>query len=264
MTACQSPFFIWFTGRTGSTLLCDLLDSHPQVHCRKEDFSEIRLDGPAKLAAADNVVEFNGGQFVRRLFTPSGIIDHPSAQETVDYLHQIFASSPDASGFKLKFPGQSAVYPEIMQALERTDNIKVIELSRNNVLKQAISLRNVSRLQKLGACQSGNSRQPVQLEPLTLDVELAVAHAKYFLKTNAEFQHQIRKFLQVEAVTYEQLRQQPLPTLQRILDFLAVDKHIELKSEFQKITPDRISDAVKNYDELVAAVRGTELEVFLD
>ncbi|MEM9410389.1 MAG: hypothetical protein AAGA30_04710, partial [Planctomycetota bacterium] len=116
MSSCQSPFFIWFTGRTGSTYLCDLLDSHPDIYCRKEDFSEIAVADP-KLIDPENLVQCRGGYFFRRLATEQGVIDHPNADQTVSHLQTIFNRSELASGFKLKFPNQSIVFPEVIEEL---------------------------------------------------------------------------------------------------------------------------------------------------
>ena len=107
--ACKTPFFIWFTGRTGSTFLCDLLDSHPQIYCRKEDFSDIRVEDESALTADTKIIEFRNNRFFRRIYTPAGIRQNPSRRESVEYLSQIFSSAPEACGFKFKFPNQAAV-----------------------------------------------------------------------------------------------------------------------------------------------------------
>ena len=264
MHECKTPFFVWFTGRTGSTFLCDLLNSHPQVYCRAEDFSEIRIDDKSQIKPGAKWIELNGAILVRRMFSPSGTVDDPSADTAVNYLHQIFSSGPHACGFKFKFPNQSTVFPEVVAALGQIENLKVIELSRANALKQAISLRNLSRVQELGVNRAGNTIQSIDLEPLVLDVPLTMAHARYFLRTRSEFQQLAAGFSAVMPVTYEQLQFDADNTSQRILEFLDVDVSAELHSEYHKITPEQLSDAVENYDELVAATTGTELEQFLD
>jgi hypothetical protein len=198
------------------------------------------------------------------MYTPAGSIEDPSTGKAIEYLQQIFSSASRACGFKFKYPGQAAVYPEIMESLKQTENLKVIELTRANVLKQAISLRNVGRIRKLKLSQSSNARQQVELEALHLDIPLTIAHAKYFLRSRADFREQIVDFPQVLAVTYESLLLDGPATRRRILEFLDVDADVPLNSDFRKTTPDRLCDAVQNYDELVAAVTGTELEKFLD
>ena len=262
MKSCKTPFFVWFTGRTGSTYLCDLLDSHPDVYCRKEDFSEIAIQSANTEIAPEHVVECRGSQFFRRLITEDEIIDHPTDHQTLRHLDTIFSQPSAAAGFKLKFPNQAIVYPEVVDRLKSWPEIKTIELIRENVLKQAISLRNVERIKKLGVSKSSNSVKSVDLEPLELDVELTISHARFFLKSREEFRLMSEGFQKVQRVSYEQILERPEPTLAALLEFLEVDP-MPLASQFQKTTPDDLTKAIANFDELAEKIRGTELEPFL-
>jgi len=264
MPHCKSPFFIWFTGRSGSTHLCDLLDSHPQVYCRKEDFCEVKIGGPDDVPKETPTFSIKDVWFTRVLFTPKARIDNPTQQNSLDYMNEIFSSDSVAAGFKLKFPNQAAGYPEIVEQLPETPGIKMIELIRENTLKQSISLRNVERISALGVSRSSNATESVELEPLQLDVDMAVKHARYFLRIREEFQQFTAAFDNVISVSYEQLCFEPEKTLPRILEFLDVNPTVDLTSKFSKTTPNNIRDAIANYEELVAAVEGTDLEKFLD
>lgn len=264
MPHCKSPFFIWFTGRSGSTHLCDLLDSHPQVYCRKEDFCEVKIDGPNDASEEAQKFSIKDVWFKRVMFTPDGSNDNPSPEDALDYLDEIFSSDSIAAGFKLKFPNQSVGYPEVVEQLQKTPGLKMVELIRENTLKQSISLRNVERINALGVSSSCNATESVELEPLLLDVDLAVKHAQYFLRIREEFQQFTTAFKNTISVSYEQLCFEPEQTLPRILEFLEVDPTVDLTSKFSKTTPDNIRHAISNYDELVAAVEGTDMEKFLD
>ena len=264
MPFCKNPFFVWFTGRTGSTHLCDLLDSHPQIYCRKEDFCEVKVDDPTTIPDGVQQYAIKEVMFTRQLFTPAETIQNPSAETAIGYLGEIYSHDVLAAGFKFKFPNQIAVYPEVAEHLRTVPNIKMIELTRDNPLKQSISLRNVTRLKELGLNRSGNAVASVDLKPMDLDVELAVKHAYYFLRIREEFRSYTESFTNVMRVTYEQLCFQPEETMPRVLDFLGVDSKQGLQSKFTKTTPDNMQEAVANYDELVTAVQGTDLEKYLD
>ncbi len=264
MEICRTPFFVWFSGRTGSTLLCDLLDSHPQIHCGKEVFLAIRAESCAVAPDPEQIIEDHGCRFVRQIHTPAGVIEYPTPKFAVDYLNRLFNSDSDASGFKLKFPSQSASFPEIVRELKKIENLKVIELSRDNALKQAISLQNVDRIRHLGVIRSGNSKQEVGLEPLQLDIESTIVHANFFLQSRTEFRELTREFSDIMYMSYEQLQQARSETMKRILGFLDVDDRVDLDTNFRKITPNRIRDAVANFDELADAIEGSKLEEFLD
>ena len=263
MQICKSPFLIWFTGRTGSTYLCDLLNSHTTIYCRREDFSEIRVASSEYTQGPK--IEINGSQFFRRLHRPQGDIEHPDQSQTVDYLHHLFSQEFTACGFKLKFPNQFLAFPEVVDAAHRIENLRLIGLYRNNVLKQAISLSNVERIRQLGVANSGNAKCAVNLQPLELNIDEALKHARFFARCKNELKKFASEFQNVFYVAYEDLCKQPDKTLNELLEFLQVDGDAKkMYSNFKKITPDRISDAISNYDQLVTAVNGTDLQLFLD
>ena len=264
MKTCENPFFIWFTGRTGSTFLCDLLNSHPQISCRKEQFCEVKIVAGLEFPSGARTFENKGGVFGRRLFADNEVIDDPSDSQTLDYLKFAMNDAAKACGFKLKYPNQSQCYPEIVERLKQVQCLKVIELVRENVLKQAISLRNVARIRELGVSRASNAVEPIELKPLELDVALALTHARYFLRIRDDFSKFSQQFENTLQVTYEDLLSDHSQTIERILRFLNVDASVPLKSQFSKTTPDQISEAVSNFDELASAVKGTELERFLD
>lgn len=261
---CPTPFFIWFTGRAGSTLLCDLLASHPQIYCRMEDFGEFAVGPDAKEDDETTLVQFNGVRYERKISCPDVLIENPSPTQAVEYLQQIFSHGEPACGFKLKFPTQAIVYPEVVEQLKKTPDVKVIELIRENVLKQAISLRNVERIRKLAVQKSCNLTSQIELQPLHIDTDLVIKHARFFLKSRDNFYALSSHFANVLPVTYEQISSNVRGTIGRITEFLGVDSDVELETKFVKTTPDRISDAIANYEELSAAVAGTPLEEFLD
>ncbi len=265
MQTCETPFFIWFTGRTGSTFLCDLLDSHPQIACQKEQFCEVKLDDASEFPSGARTYTNNAGVFGRQLCqrSPATKIDDPTDDQTLGYLGEIFNADATACGFKLKYPNQAQCYPEIVEQLRSIAGLKVVELVRENVLKQAISLRNVARIQQLGVSRWSNAVEAVELEPLELDVPLTIRHANYFLRTRNEFHQFTSLFNDVLPLRYEQLVADDA-AIEQVLEFLNVNTDVMLQSEFKKTTPDRISQAVANYDELAMAIQGTELEQFLD
>ena len=251
MPKAKSPFFIWFTGRSGSTHLCDLLDSHPQIYCRKENFSFVKNPGEVPYRS-------------RMLFTPGRKIKNPASSEVLDYLNQIYSTDSLAAGFKFKFPNQSRGFPEVTEQLPQIPGIKVIELIRENTLKQVISIQNRKRIKAMGVSRGANLLESLKLEPLLLDVDTAVDEANKLLLRREEFRQYSAMFSDSISITYEQICFEPQQIIPQILEFLNVDTNVDLTSRFFKTTPDNIREAVANYEELVAAVKGTKLEEFLD
>lgn len=264
MNVCPNPFFIWFAGRSGSTYLCDLLNSHPDVYCRMEDFGEIRIQPRAEKTENYQIVEVNNLCFFRRLNRPGALIDDPNDETTLEYLYSLLGQPFTACGFKFKYPNQPLVYPEITRVLPSVPGIKVVQLVRENVLKQAISLQNVDRIKEMGEYQSSNVTSDVQLDRIWIDVWQIVSHARYFLNEQPKFREFLRPFENVLTVIYEDLFNTPQRTLPQVLAYLGVDPSVRLISQIQKITPDNLREVVYNYEELEAIVKGTELERFLD
>ena len=260
----KSPFVIWFTGRTGSTHLCDLLNSHPQIYCRKEEFFVNRINEPDEVPANIKTYSREHGQYTRSLATPAGRIKDPTSATVLNYLNQIYSTDSSAAGFKFKFPIQSAIFAEVTEQLPQIPNLKVIELIRENTLKQAISIQNRKRIQALEVSRGANLIESLKLEPLQLDVDTAVDKANWLLLRREEFRQYSAMFRDSISITYEQICFEPQQTIPRVLEFLNVDTNVDLTSRFFKTTPNNIREAVTNYEELTAAVKGTQLEKFLD
>ena len=95
-------------------------------------------------------------------------------------------------------------------------------------------------------------------------MDTAVDKANWLLLRREEFRQYSAMFRDSISITYEQICFEPQQTIPRVLEFLNVDTNVDLTSRFFKTTPDNIREAVANYEELVAAVKGTKLEEFLD
>ena len=51
--------------------------------------------------------------------------------------------------------------------------------------------------------------------------------------------------------------------LQRLLSFLGVDPDVRLEPRSTKITPDDLSQAIANYEEVASTLKGTAYQQFL-
>ena len=126
--------------------------------------------------------------------------------------------------------------------------------------------------QTQGACNlDSKNDNAVDLEPkLTIDVPSIVSLTKYYLRKHSEFVAGIDVFFEpgssqrVLRIDYEDLLSNEDQTPQKVFEFLGVDKHAKVVSNLRKATPDNLADAIENYDELVEAVRNTDLEWMVD
>ena len=261
-SVCAVPFVIWFRERSGSSYLCSMLDSHPEILCRKEDFDLVATNDSS---TDSGVFEFKDRLYRRqtKCFGDS-IIDNPTPQQTVDHMRKIMSQKRSACGFKFKYDIQVACYPEIVDELHWLNrHLRVVLLIRENFLKQAVSRQNMERLQ-IAQNNSNLDQNEDQLPPIKLDVERAVHDATRYQVLNERFLNSASRFVNVKKLAYESLLANPRDETKEVLKFLEVDSEQELSASMHKATPNRLSDAVENYDELVSAVSGSDMEPFLD
>jgi len=65
-------------------------------------------------------------------------------------------------------------------------------------------------------------------------------------------------------ITYEAFTRNSGDETNRVLAFLGISACQSLQSEFVKMTPNRLKDAIANYDEVALALEGTQYASFLD
>lgn len=260
---CPSPFVIWFRERSGSSFLCSLLNSHPDIFCRFEDFDLLPIEKRDPGLPEVEPLQYHKNQFYRRVKGFDGIVSDASEQLAIDHLRTIMSKPQTACGFKLKFEIQVAGYPEIVNDLHwMSRSLRVLYLTRKNVLKQAVSRQSMGRMRQQG--HLANTRKIESRPPLVLDVVRAVRQARFLLAQERRFAKSVSRFHRVLPVCYEDLQSKPLLIMANVLRFLGVDAECELSSMVQKATPDRLSNAIENYKELADAVAGTELGAMLD
>ena len=251
------PFVVLFMGRCGSTWLTSLLASHPDVKCRREEFALASGQGKAPPEQRTRILcKFFGDQ----------LTNDPTPEQCVIRLEKLFSRKTAASGFKFKYPNQVESYPEVMNALrERADQLKVIHLTRANLLKRAISRQNLlRRLEGTPRVATTDAERQVKTEKLVVDIPLLMSYMKRQQRQFDRLQAIVNEFPNVIQLEYEELVRDQDRVMHSVLSFLGVDPTAELTSNLVKATPDRLVDIVSNYDEVVAAISNSAYASFLD
>ena len=259
-----------FRERSGSTHLCTLLDSHPDILCRTEDFDNRRLND-----SGDGHCELDTDQSKHRLMTAfkKGKIVNPKPVRVRQHLHNIYSFPLTACGFKWKFPGQVNAYPELRDELHFIGGqLRILALTRKNVLKQSVSRQNMRRSALANWRFHGQQERPSKLsshEPFHVDVDKTVSYARFLLRSQEAFQQCVESFECVSnrpalQLDYESLMNERSRTLREIFQFLEVSPDVEVASETVKMTPDCLRTIILNFDQLAKAVAGTELEPMLE
>lgn len=277
---CPVPFVIFTMERTGSSYFCSLLDSHPEVVCRREDFHEIIVREKSLLPGGVEPLRVTSeGSYFRQIaqFGRAKTIA-PTSKQAIAHLYDIFSCPVTACGFKFKFPIQYKLFPEVIDELQSVGKkLRVISLARRNFIKQAVSRQNMLRIRtvtegaecNLSGRISPTTKREIVGTSFRIDVEKVIQYAKQLQEHHARFQENVRRFgemsgREVLEIDYQDLLDDYDETIKSTLRFLQVDQEVELVSRMDKATSDRLSEAVENYDELADAVQGTDFAAFLD
>ena len=243
-----------------------MLGQHPQVVCRGEVFYFRHADSDA---GNDN----NESGRIRMLQVPrrDDIVD-PDPGRVVARFEQLFLRPAKACGFRFKFPAQFNLFPEVVQGLDNISSLRIIALSRRNVLKQAISRQNMLRLKRMTGLHhipvKASSDEFLPANAFRVDIPNALNYARQLMRNYSKMEEllvgmQETKQALVIKVEYEDLLADRAGTMRRLFKFLNVDQNVDVEQKLVKATPDDLSVAVENYDELKKAVAGTELQDFL-
>lgn len=244
-------FVILFEGRTGSSFTVSCLNSHPNVLC----YPEVLAHRSAK----------EQRQLLKHIFLGKPLERLPFVMLNKRYFHGgIVPVQPlQCVGFKTKL--QDVARVSKFHGYLHDHNFRMIYLRRRNLIKSALSMLNAHRLvQKFGQGHwNASHKEQVQgamyvspddlLAELTVRIRHEVWHQRFF----DLYAGKKRVFF------YEDLVRDARAFLEGVQDFLDVPYH-DLKGVFLKNTPDRLTDAILNYDEIYALFEDTCFERFFE
>lgn len=225
----EKKFVIFGRGRSGSTLLVDLLDSHPQIHC-------------------DNEILHH------RVLFPRLYIDSCASR----YQSQVY-------GFKLLSYQIKDVQPisqpknfllELCQS-----GYKIIYLKRKNLLDHALSNINARQKQKF---HYHVSQDKTQKKSIHVEVKELLKWITGSEKLN-NYEHQLLQNVPHLSLTYESNLQYSLShqtTANQIFQLLDLPL-VSVKTNLIKIMPLTVNEMIINYEEILESLQGTQYEQFL-
>lgn len=225
----QTSFVILCLGRSGSSHLVSLLDSHPDVRAFGELFSDRAPEG-----------------------SPAFI--HCGHDDARGYLRALFEGQGEqVVGFKLPMNSIRA-HPVAVDLVAEDPRLRVIRLSRRNLLEQFVSRRMQSTTRVSHSLQGDYGETTISVEPRrALNALARMESDELELDGYARGKATFR-------IAYEELAAaERVDELQR---FLGVEPR-PLRSWFTKLRTRPLSETVGNWGELEAALRGTRYERFL-
>ena len=223
-------FVIFSRGRTGSTLLIDLLRCHQMIHCDAEILSH------------------------RLIVTSPWTFVHSRAR--------LFSSQ--AYGFKIRpthYDTQRISPSKFIERLQ-AEGWRFIHLTRRNPLRTALSNVRIAQTgtvhKKLGGEPAGEAR--VHVRPDDLLVRLGRVENEMRMEADLLAPFPRLQLMYEDDLLPETARQ---PALGRAFDYLGLPS-ADVSTQFVRLSTDRLQDSVENYGELAEALRGTPYARFLD
>jgi hypothetical protein len=247
MHSNQQPltkFVILNAPRTGSNMLCTVLNSHPQILCHHEIFN------PHVVGYARHLQDgsFSIGTIAEREHDP------------IEFLGRVWKAplGHRCVGFKLCWRQNEAIFRVVLEDV----GLKKIVLKRRNRIKGYLSLL-LARKTGAWVIYRGS-----ELLKGRATVEVNVEDLHRTLAFNDEYYREIEDTLRETNQDYLTLDYEDLFSLSeraRMLTYLGVSttQVALLKEETLKLNPSDVRELVSNFAELAAALRGTELEAEL-
>ena len=266
-------FVIFSVARSGTTLLCSRLNSHPEILCHYELFA------PNMISYAPNFQKIYGGdrEISREDLTSGRIgIDTVEGRERSpeSFIVKVWQHNfgHKAVGFKvIRGQNQNAV-----DLLVRDKNVKKILLLRQNKIRCYISRLIVEKtgvwsISKDGfAYKNGKIQKEENIQISSKKVTVNVDKFNKWSKEYDRYFEQLRQRLvdtnqSFVELTYEDLIGEKSESVNsKLLEFIGVSAQFSALQEISKQqNSEKLSDLISNFDELKEKLVGTELELML-
>lgn len=227
----SNRFVIFAEGRSGSTLLVSLLNSSNQIYCDGEILNR------AQVAFPQQYIDLKAS-FCRTPVYGFKLLDYQ-----LEKLHRI-------------------KNPELFLVNLHKRGYKFIYLRRRNRLYHALSQINALKKNKF---HKHHHEGEQTYQPIWVNVKELMDTMKITDKTTYKYQMILNDVPHLNLYYEEDLQCDSVhqSTADRIFRFLDIPS-TPVKGDLVKIMPRKLSDIVKNYDEVVNTVKQTQYSRFLD
>jgi LPS sulfotransferase NodH len=262
-TVLPIRFVIFTYPRSGSNLLCGMLNFHPQIICHHELFN------PKKIYYSKDFHKIYGGdgETVWREALISGKKGIGTIRERnlfpEKFLVKVWQHNYDydAVGFNL-FPTHIT---NASVSLIKDEGVKKILLSRQNTVKSYVSLL-LARKTGVWDSYDDNKRRKVKTTQVTVNAKRLLSWSrKYNQHFNSLRQNLVDSKQSFMDLAYEDLVSDKSKSVKiGLLEFLGVSNQLDyLQPPQRKQNANNLADLVSNYEELKEKLIGTELESLL-
>ena len=265
----QAPatrFVVISTIRSGSTMLVDLIDAHPAAECFYElfhihpdaiPFAKEGYDLLATRPAALDLRRRDPWAFLQRyIWAPV----HRAGVRAVGFKLHYAQARQDSWWHEGEFAGMwhaCGIPPlygdrdhDLWQALRDDREVRIVHLIRRNILASMVSSQTAQRTASWGDQASGGYRSSDDIR-----VRIEPGHLRHALQQQQRFEAEIETWFADHprlTLTYEELVGQRQQQLDRVFDFLGLDRR-SIAPTTRKLRTIPLRDSILNLEELAAA-----------
>lgn len=236
---------MFHTGRSGSSVIADMLGEHPEIHWDGELFNYRLM--PWRERPKDRMVEATA--LIRRRMN---LFDKPLYGFEVLSTH-LHAGQMDEGQF--------------IAALEDLGVERFVLLTRRNVLRKLVS-NLVARERGRWRLEAREAAPLTRVHIDTDNLQLAsakplVIHIRDTLADYATLRSALDSRSCLELVYEDDVHRDPRRAYRRICEFLGIE-YVETPVRHGQTTPHPLSQVIRNYDEVAAVMSNTEFEWMLE
>lgn len=240
----KEKFVIITPGRSGSTHLCETLNTGKYIHIHEELFNRAKNDSNTFNAFIHHNRWYKVlGYFFNREKTSRFKVNFVLTYIINQYIHHCVNNCKEVFGFKLTLD-QLHAYPQLLSILKK-HQFKVIYLSRKDKLKLVLSL---IKARKTGVYQSVDDNNNI-VNPEVFDSKLVAEKFMEITKWENELMNNLKAY-NYQKIHYEELFADYDSTLHKILLFLDLASIQVKRSNLKKLNSDDLKSWVRNLKEI--------------
>lgn len=232
-------------GRTGSSWICDLLNSHSRVECHYEIFKDQK-----DLSKIEELKKREKNQVFK-------ILHHQVSDDEIERL--IHDQEVDLLFLKRRNPIERYVSLKLAEKtgvwhIDQLVTDENISKGISDIAKGKYSLREIwNRL--IEAFKSHYNRMTYKPDQITIDID--------DLKNNLNYEKALEDKLNCPVIIYDELYElPPKERHQKLLSYFKLP-YQELKSQRQKIDYHSLSDRIENLEKIKSELKNTDYAHFL-
>lgn len=232
----RNRFVIYTRGRTGSTVLTELLNCHPEIFCDVEIFNFLYCGSKVRF--------------------PNTYIKSCSKRSS---LHKKSVYGFKVKIAQLRYEHEYSNYDKILSGLSE-DGWKFIHLKRVNFLRHKLSSLLAAETKILHIRNGDNT----EAKRIVVDFDTILEGIKYGEEVERIEEENLKNIPHFKVIYETDIldNSKHQETANRIFEYLDLKPH-PVSTDLKRITTDRLQDMIINYDEIDKKLRGTRFEKYL-